>query len=52
MTKLEWAWRNRKIDACKTSSLIEHKEEPIKLSLTKVSDKTKFRASAYDTMIR
>lgn len=51
MTKLEWAWRNRKIDACKTSSLIEHKE-PIKLSLTKVSDKTKFRASAYDTMIR
>lgn len=52
MTKLEGLLRNRKADSCKTSRFVEHKEKTIELSLSKVSDKTKLRASAYDGMIR
>ena len=52
MTKLELAIRNRKIEACKTSTFVDVEHKEVKLSLSNVSDKTKLRSSAYNVTIR
>lgn len=51
MTRLELLCKNQAVQACNTSELVLRKKENL-LALDKCSDRTKFRSSAFNYMLR